>query len=454
MAKGAHPYLKLRGNAWRVEVEVPKPLRAAAGRARYIKSLGVVTLPEAEDRKHFYVAQFKTRIEQLRKGHSDPGQRMFAQAVEHRETLTSPDNTPEDRRACSELMGIVLDQASSIQRSQGDDAARLFYSIATGKAELISEHYPVWLAQYRGTEKTKALHTATLKGFLAWAGQHMSVQETTRRKAGAYVQHLIDAGKARKTIARHLSALSSFWRWMISRGIIDLEPRDNPWREHNMGDKPEPRKCLSTEAMLKLLNASYASSRYNVMFHDMVRLALLTGIRVNALCSLKRSDVEKRKDGYRLSIEFDKTPSGTRKVPLHTAGSTIMARLMKQKAEPLFPDLVPDKWGRPSGNFVKAFTRFRKLAGVGGDGEVFHTTRNTFLEFIEKAGVPESTAKLLVGHKRPSLTYGQYSSGQYVELRRYVQKLNYGRAIMDAIKRAPPNDANPSSIRQNQKLLG
>jgi site-specific recombinase XerD len=55
----------------------------------------------------------------------------------------------------------------------------------------------------------------------------MSVQETTRRKAGSYVQHMIDAQKARKTIARHLSALSSFWRWLISRGIAELEPRDN-----------------------------------------------------------------------------------------------------------------------------------------------------------------------------------------------------------------------------------
>jgi integrase len=121
---------------------------------------------------------------------------------------------------------------------------------------------------------------------------------------------------------------------------------------------------------VKLLNASYPGSRYSIMFYDLVRLALLTGIRVDALCSLKRSDVEKRKDGCWLKIEFDKTPSGTRTVPLHTAGDAVIARRMKQKAEFLFPDLKPDKWGDRSGNFTKAYTRFRRRAGVSDKGQV------------------------------------------------------------------------------------
>jgi integrase len=333
----------------------------------------------------------------------------------------------------------VNEEAQVLLEAHGKPTADLFHSLATGNAELISDHYPVWLAQYNGTDKTKALHKATLERFLTWAGQHTSVQATTRRKAGEFVQHMLDEGLARKTIARHLSALSSLWRWLISRGIAELEPRDNPWREHNIGAKKEhtKRKGLSDEAVLKLLNASYPTSRYNVMFHDLVRLALLTGIRVDALCSLKRSDVEKRKDGYWLGIEFDKTPSGTRTVPLHTAGDAIMARRMKHKGEFLFPDLAPDKWGDRSGNFTKAYTRFRRRAEVNEKGQVFHTFRNTFLECLEAQGVPESTAKLLVGHKRASLTYGHYSKGERLELRASVRKLNYGRAIMAAIKRAP-----------------
>lgn len=445
MSKPAHPYLQPKGNTWRVVVEVPKPLRAAAGRARFTKSLGVITLPDAENRKHAHVAEFKRRIAQLEKGRTDPNALLLSKALEFREALMASDNMTLTRGevvvsdAVSELLGVVNDEAQAVLEAHGKSVADLFHSIATGKAELVSFHYPVWLAQYKGTDKTKALHKGTLERFLTWAGASMSVQQTTRRRAGEFVQHMLDEGLARKTIARHLSALSSFWRWLISRGIAELDPRDNPWREHGIGAKKEPneRKGLSDEAILKLLNASYPTSRYNEMFHDLVRLALLTGIRVDALCSLKRSDVEKRRDGYWLSIEFDKTPSGTRTVPLHAAGDAIMVRRLKHKGDFLFPDLKPDKWGDRSGNFTKAYTRFRRRAGVGDKGQVFHTFRNTFLECMEAQGVPESTVKLLVGHKRPSLTYGHYSKGERVELRRFVQKLNYGRAVMTAISRAP-----------------
>ena len=46
--------------------------------------------------------------------------------------------------------------------------------------------------------------------------------------------------------------------------------------------------------------------------------------------------------------------------------------------------------------------------------------------------------KLLVGHKRPSLTYGHYSKGERVELRRFIQKLNYGRERYQETSRRPP----------------
>jgi hypothetical protein len=47
--------------------------------------------------------------------------------------------------------------------------------------------------------------------------------------------------------------------------------------------------------------------------------------------------------------------------------------------------------------------------------------------------VAESTAKLLVGHKRVSMTYGHYSKGQRVNLRAALDKLDYGSTIMSAI---------------------
>jgi hypothetical protein len=53
---------------------------------------------------------------------------------------------------------------------------------------------------------------------------------------------------------------------------------------------------------------------------------------------------------------------------------------------------------------------------------------------MEAAGVPESTTKLIIGHKRPSLTYGHYSKGERVKLRDYINKLHYSRDVMRLIR--------------------
>ena len=58
----------------------------------------------------------------------------------------------------------------------------------------------------------------------------------------------------------------------------------------------------------------------------------------------------------------------------------------------------------------------------------------TFTEAMEAAEVPESTTKLIIGHKRPSLTYGHYSKGERVKLRDYINKLHYSRDVMRLIR--------------------
>ena len=48
----------------------------------------------------------------------------------------------------------------------------------------------------------------------------------------------------------------------------------------------------------------------------------------------------------------------------------------------------------------------------------------------------ESTVQLLIGHKRASLTYGHYSKGERVKLRKYINKLRYSPEVMRLIKGA------------------
>ncbi|MHC2665997.1 hypothetical protein ACVIYH_001806 [Bradyrhizobium diazoefficiens] len=53
---------------------------------------------------------------------------------------------------------------------------------------------------------------------------------------------------------------------------------------------------------------------------------------------------------------------------------------------------------------------------------------------MEGLEVAESTVKLLVGHKRTSMTYGHYSKGQRVNLREAIKKVDYGVEIMGSME--------------------
>jgi hypothetical protein len=106
----------------------------------------------------------------------------------------------------------------------------------------------------------------------------------------------------------------------------------------------------------------------------------------------------------------------------------------------VFPGLVvggPEE--KRSWSASKAFGRYTRKLGLNSAGHVFHSMRNTFIEAMEAAAVPESTVKLIVGHKRASLTYGHYSQGQRVNLREAISALRYPKEVMRLIgARQPP----------------
>jgi integrase len=166
-----------------------------------------------------------------------------------------------------------------------------------------------------------------------------------------------------------------------------------------------------------------------------VRLALLTGTRLEVFCALKKTAVEKKEDGYWVTIEDDKTEAGTRIVPLHSAASHLIERRLKDDGEYLFANLDP---GGPdnkrSWNVGKMFRYHKGKAGLTEKGQDFHAFRNTFIAVMEGLEVPESTVKLLVGHKRASMTYGHYSKGERVKLREAIETLDYGPKIMGVIQ--------------------
>jgi integrase len=162
----------------------------------------------------------------------------------------------------------------------------------------------------------------------------------------------------------------------------------------------------------------------------------MTGARLEELCALETRDVHKRDDGWWLTIREGKTEAALRDVPVHNSAAHVLERRRKSDERFLFEGLVPGGPDRKrSWNVSKAFGHYTRKLGLGAERQVFHALRNTFTEAMEAAEVPESTTKLIIGHKRPSLTYGYYSKGDRLRLRKYIDKVSYSDDVMLLIRR-------------------
>ena len=61
-------------------------------------------------------------------------------------------------------------------------------------------------------------------------------------------------------------------------------------------------------------------------------------------------------------------------------------------------------------------------------GHVFHSIRKTVATMLDNARVAENVAADIIGHDKPTMTYGLYSGGNSLKIKRAaIEKLSYGR---------------------------
>jgi len=444
---GSTDYLKLRGRTYYVCVQIPLRLRkAAGGKWEYVKTLRTGDLTEANKRKHPVIAVFKQRIAGLERHRPSGLSELYEKALAWRETMEQHkgevlyeehDGTPY--HATDEFLSQISDEANEVLRKLGDTAATAFFKIAKGEGTPLRTQFDGWLGEQAGvvTGQTISQSRTVLTAFLAWAGEGVLIEDVNRKKAGEFVSHLLTpaSGIGRRTAGRYVSSLSSLWKWLEARGSTE----DNPWLRQGVGKKSargvaNERNQWTDAAIVKVLTTSY-TPRYTEIFRDLVRLALVTGARLEELCSLKISDVHERDDGWWITIREGKSKAALRDIPLHDSAGHLLTRRLKRAKAYIFEGLTP---GGPdnkrSWHVSKAFGRYTAKLALGEDRQVFHALRKTFVEVMEGAEVPLSTTALLIGHARQSLTYGHYSKGQRVQLRDAINKLHYSSAVMRRIR--------------------
>lgn len=162
-------------------------------------------------------------------------------------------------------------------------------------------------------------------------------------------------------------------------------------------------------------------------------LGLYTGMRLNEICQLHKSDIQNVDGVWIINIDDNgdkklKTASSRRRVPIHSKliemGFLEYVESIKQGR--IFAELPKCGKGSYSYRFSKEFAIIMKGLDLKDKGLCFHSFRHSFIDGLRNAGVERAIAMKLVGHHSTNDTHGAYGYGYNLEvLQGEVNKLSF-----------------------------
>jgi integrase/recombinase XerD len=211
----------------------------------------------------------------------------------------------------------------------------------------------------------------------------------------AYLVRLRAGGKQTRSIARSVSAIRSFYKFLLIDGKIKVNPLIEI--EIPRFKAPIPR-VLSEEEMMRLLKLP---SDQKLALRDATVLELLyaTGLRVSELVGLKRSDVN-LEAGF---LVASGKRSKERIVPIGSYAREVIKMYLDQ-IKPKGYFLFPNRLGKPVTRQA-IWKLIRKYGVLLEQGKLYpHMLRHTFATHLLEGGADLRSVQVLLGHEDISTT--------------------------------------------------
>lgn len=278
------------------------------------------------------------------------------------------------------------------------------------------------------TLRNYAIDLAAFESFLG--GGDASLPGVDRKTIRTYLAYLHDALLAKKTIARRLSSLRSFFKFALSEGLTTLNPMEEV--ETPKLDRYLP-VSLSYDQVIHLLEQPDTQSYLGLRDRAIMELFYSSGLRVSELIALNRGDIDFSQHLMKIKGKGRKE----RIVPItRNAASWIMAylenplRFIASKEHQPEKDacaLFLNKWGtRLTPRSVdRQFKTYIQKSGLAGKATP-HTIRHTIATHWLENGMDLKTIQLILGHESLATTtiYTQVSTA----LKRKVFEESHPRA--------------------------
>jgi integrase/recombinase XerC len=228
-----------------------------------------------------------------------------------------------------------------------------------------------------------------------------------------YLSELVERGIAKASIARKLSAIRSFYRYLVREEIIPKNPVEQV--SSPKLDKRLP-SFLTQEEMEKLLGAPDLSTPLGQRDRAFLELLYASGLRVSELVGLTLEQIDLESNEIRVWGKGSKERVVLMGEPAAAALKDYLNQgrvelLGKKKSQALFLN----RYGQPlpERSVQRILQQYAKKAGIGKRVHP-HMLRHTFATHLLDGGADLRVVQELLGHARLSSTqiYTHVTKGQ------------------------------------------
>jgi integrase/recombinase XerD len=218
-----------------------------------------------------------------------------------------------------------------------------------------------------------------------------------------YVESLYGAGLSPRSIARHITTLRNFYRFLVQEGQLTSDPTEFLNQPRQWSTLP---KYLNRDELDRLIAAPPVEKSTGIRDRAMLELLYATGLRVSELCQLTLSAVERETGVLRVTGKGNKQ----RMVPFGQAAGQALdlylgtgrPRLMRGRASRhLFVTARGRAMTRQS--FWKLLRGYGVKAGISR-ALTPHVIRHSFATHLVEGGADLRSVQIMLGHADISTT--------------------------------------------------
>jgi len=238
-----------------------------------------------------------------------------------------------------------------------------------------------------------------IKGFFTFLKEKniSSMEKVDRHILRDYMGYLMEQGVVKASIARKLSAIRSFYRYLMREGMITTNPIEKA--SSPKLDKRLP-SFLTLDEIKRLLEAADLSDPAGQRDRALLELLYASGLRVSELAQLNLEQVDLDTNEVRVWGKGSKERVVLMGKPAAEALNTYLTQgrpklLGKKKNSAFF--LNPDGGRLSERSIQRMLEKYAKLAGIGKRVHP-HMLRHTFATHLLDGGADLRVVQELLGH--------------------------------------------------------